>query len=174
MAKSPKLASNRSARWAFMEQFEVPNYDRPGTYLTRIRLVQTPLFGVYLHRFDGPDPRATLHDHPWPFLSLVLRGGYVERRLDLMTMEVDEHHAIRWVNFMPKGGAHAIMRLTRVPTWSLMFVGRRSRIWGYWEQAWKHYEMPPVPTDPWTWTQFDRHPHAAEFDAALARRKVVA
>ncbi len=160
----PKLASGRSARWAFMERFEVPDYDGDTNYLTRTRIIQTPWAALYLHRFDGPDPRPTLHDHPWNFTSIILRGGYVERRLDPMTMGVDEAHKIRWINRVRIGDAHAIMRLLRVPTWSLMLVGRRRRTWGYWEG--------PISEDRrWRWTEFDRHYHAEEFDQALARRK---
>lgn len=145
-----------------MDRFEVPDYDGDGNYLTRWRLIQTPWFGVFLHRFDGPDPRPTLHDHPWNFVSLVLRGGYIERRLDAMTMEVDEDHRVRFVNRLRIGEAHAIMRLLRVPTWTLMLVGVRRRTWGYLE-----------PTDgdyTWTWTEFNLHYHAVEFDRALERR----
>src|SRR3954449_5709224 len=98
--RAPKLASGRSPKWAFMERFEVPDYDGDGNYLTRLRIVQTPWFGVYLHRFDGPDPRPTLHDHPWPFLSFVLRGGYTERRLNPATMTVNEKHRVPFVNVM--------------------------------------------------------------------------
>lgn len=166
---APKLASGRSGRWAFMEKFMVPNYDDDGTYLTRLRILQTPWFGIYLHRFDGPDPRPTLHDHPWPFLSLVLRGGYVERRLDPLTFTVNEEHRVRWVNRMRTHDAHAIMRLLRVPSWTLMLVGRRVRTWGYWE-PWAT-SADGVIYGPWRWTAFDRHHHAAEFDAALRRRK---
>ncbi|HEX7276291.1 MAG TPA: hypothetical protein VF244_02860 [Acidimicrobiales bacterium] len=153
-----------------MERFEVPDYDTDGTYLIRLRIIQTPLFGVYLHRFDGPDPRATLHDHPWAFTSIVLRGGYVERRLNPLTMEVDENHVVRWVNRLHAHDSHAIIRLLRVPTWTLMLVGRRVRTWGYMECV----DKGGVPTGQWLWTEFDRHPHAAEFDAALARRKASA
>jgi hypothetical protein len=152
-----------------METFRVPDYDTDGTYLTRLRIVQTPWFGVYLHRFDGPDPRRTLHDHPWPFLSFVLRGGYIERRLNPLTMTVDEAHRVRWVNRMPTHGAHAIVRLLRVPTWTFMVVGRRVRTWGYLDEL----DEPTSSLDgfpAFLWTEFDKHPHAAEFDAAMARR----
>lgn len=162
MSKTPKLASNRSARWAFMERFEIPNYDGPGNYLTRLRIVQTPWCAIYLHRFDGPDPRPTLHDHPWNFTSVVLRGGYIERRLDPMTMEVNESHMVRRVNRVRARDSHSIMRLLRVPTWTLMLVGRRQRTWGYLE---------PETATEWRWTRFDQHHHAFEFDQALARRK---
>lgn len=160
---SKRLAANRSPNWAFMQRFEVPDYDGEGNYLTRLRLIHTPWFGIYVHRFDGPDPRSTLHDHPWDFTSLVLRGGYVERRLDTKTLEVNETHTVRWVNRLKTHDAHAIMRLLRVPTWTLMLVGRRVRTWGYLE-----------PVDgadgAWKWTEFDKHHHAREFDAAMARR----
>lgn len=160
-----RLANNRSARWAFMERFEVPDYDGDGNYLTRWRIVQTPWFALYLHRFDGPDPRSTLHDHPWNFLAVVLRGGYVERRLNPQTMTVNESHRVRWVNRVRTHDAHAIMRLLRVPTWTLLLVGRRQRTWGY-------FEPEPHPwSDVWNWTEFSRHRHADEFDAAMARRR---
>lgn len=47
------------------------------TFLRR-RGVDARLFGVLLHRIDAPDPGLDLHDHPWPFVSIVLRGGYTE------------------------------------------------------------------------------------------------
>jgi hypothetical protein len=160
------LASGRSARWAFNEVFRVPNYDDDGIYLTRRRLVQTPWGGIYLHRLDGPDPRHTLHDHPWSFVSIVLRGGYVERRLNPSTMTVDESHYVRRVNRVRAFEAHSIMRLLRYPTWTLLLVGPRVRTWGYLDQqGW---------CSTWEWTEFDKHRHAAEFDAAMARRRIPA
>jgi hypothetical protein len=108
----------------------------------------------------GPDPRATLHDHPWSFLSIIVRGGYIERRLDPMTMTVDHWHVVRWWNRVRALDAHSIRSLLRNPTWTLLFVGRRRRTWGYLES--EGYG--------WIWTQFDRHRHNEEFKAALARR----
>lgn len=145
-----------------MEKFEIPDYDSDdGNYLTRWRLIQTPWFGIYLHRFDGPDPRMTLHDHPWRFVSFVLRGGYIERRLDPATMAVNESHVVRGVNTMGLQDAHAILRLLRVPSWTLMFVGRRVRTWGYLEPRDGH----------WVWTEYDKHRFNEEFEAAMERRK---
>jgi hypothetical protein len=172
----PKLASNRSPSWAFMQKFEVPDYDRPErNYLTRWRLVQTPWFGIYLHRFDGPDPRSTLHDHPWSFTSLVLRGGYIEADCysGSRTKPVGDDWGLpeeslvvhggwtrleaRAVNRKRAGDCHTIVKLLRIPTWTLMLVGRRTREWGY--------------VDPdGTWTRFDLHRHNDEFVAALATR----
>lgn len=148
-----RLASGRSPRWALMEKFEVPDYDHPQrNYLTRWRLIQTPWAAVYLHRMDGPDPRATLHDHPWHFVSIILRGGYHER--------TPTTEARRWgagsVHRMRATDAHSIRGLFREPTWTLLLVGKRRREWGY--------------IDDDGWTRFDLHPHAVEFDRAMAAR----
>lgn len=48
------------------------------TYLER-RGIQTRWFNVYLHHIGAPDPGRALHNHPWWFCSLVLRGGYIEQ-----------------------------------------------------------------------------------------------
>lgn len=157
-----RLANNRSPRWAFMERFEIPDLDNPErNYLTRWRLIQTPWFGIYLHRMDGPDSRPTLHDHPWPFISFILRGGYDER----VRTEPDETgfwraylRPVRWINVKSALDLHSIRRLHRTPTWTLMLVGPRRRIWGYLD-------------DDGTWTPFDQHLHSAEFDAAMAARR---
>lgn len=180
MRAKRKLAQGRSSRWAFLDKFEVPEYDGVGTYLTRYRLIRTPWFGIYLHRFTGPDPRPTLHDHPWTFRSLVLRGGYVERRLHPITLEVNEHHVVKRYNKVRAQDAHSILKLLRIPTWTFMLTGKDVRQWGYMEPIWLYPESHDPMNDPtpanakvWKWTPFYAHLHAVEFDTAIARRKAL-
>lgn len=157
-----------SKRWAIMERFEVPHFDRDDElYLTRWRIISTPLASLYLHRIGTPDSRPTLHDHPWSFVSIILRGGYTENRLNLHTRTVIRRH-IRFVNVMRRDDAHAIMSLHKDrPVWSLLLVGRRRRTWGYWRQ------VASTSRAQWFWTPFDRDQHPEEFDAAIARQAAV-
>lgn len=37
-------------------------------------------FAIRLHWIAGPDKDRYLHDHPWTFLSFILRGWYIEER----------------------------------------------------------------------------------------------
>lgn len=166
VGEDPAPTGIRPSGFAFMRRFVVPNFDTDDeTYLTRWRLIETPWFGLYLHRIGTPDSRPTLHDHPWNFTALVLRGGYIERRMDPKTREVNERHRVRWVNRMRTHDAHAITRLFRVPTWTLVLIGPRRRVWGYVEPS-------PFGIDgEWIWTPFNTHPHNDEFVAALERRK---
>lgn len=139
----------------------IPGLDEKN-YLTRMRVVQTPWFGVLIHRFDTPDPLPVLHDHPYNFVSFVLKGGYTERRLNPLDMTVTEHHRVGFMNVMRTHDAHAITRLWRVPTWTIMFVGRRVRKFGFLERSssWDSGD------DVWLWTEFDKFenkPEVAQF-----------
>jgi hypothetical protein len=149
-----------SKNWAFMETFRIPNFDTDEDYLMRIRIIQTPWFGVYLHKIGTPDSRPTLHDHPWNFVSVVLWGGYDEMVpwIKHADQQLIRPHVVRWINRKRAEDFHFISRLHRTPTWTLMFTGRRRRVWGYRDGD-------------GVWTQFDQHPHAVEFDAALERRR---
>lgn len=39
---------------------------------------RNPLLNIYVHRFVRSDDDRALHDHPWWFVSLILRGQYDE------------------------------------------------------------------------------------------------
>jgi hypothetical protein len=128
-------------RWGF----EWPAKQGTGDDVTR-----RPLFGVFVHRMDAPDPGIDLHDHPWAFASLILRGGYTEERADIREAskfaEIAEHYADcvpaprrghvvhrRWlsVRTMRLDECHRITDLDRTPTWTLVVHGRFRRVWGF-------------------------------------------
>lgn len=136
-----KISHNRGQRnspnWAFMELFKVPNFDRPEEdYLWRLRILQTPIFGVYLHKLCGPDARSILHNHPWAFVSFVLKGSYTENiqcncDWDGCTYYAVPRNVYRMNVKRFNNSFHWISELSRTPTWTLVFVGRRRRVWGY-------------------------------------------
>lgn len=155
-----RLSRDRGQRnspdWAFMELFKVPHYDYiDQDYLWRLRILQTPLFGIYLHKLCTPDPRDTLHNHPWPFFSIVLKGGYVEfvpGEFYAKSRYVKRFNVKRF-----KNSYHWIAELDRSPTWTLVFVGRRRRVWGYLDRD-------------GTYTDFNRHAFNDQYHAALEAR----
>ena len=111
--------------------------------------VGTRWFGVYVHRIVAPDPGLDLHDHPWPFVSLILRGAYVEQYADareaarLAAFAEDPARPAgtgnrgrlrtwgRWsVHRLPLTIAHRIA-VVEPHTWTLVLRGRKSRSWGF-------------------------------------------
>lgn len=135
------------------------------TFLRR-RGIDLGAFGLYLHRIDAPDPGLDVHDYPWPFVTLILRGGYsedaidtraaVDRSLNVDLLEQRERFARgslargarrSWragsVHRMPLTIAHRITS-TKPGTVSLVLRGRKSRPWGFY-----------TPTGWVQWTDYD-------------------
>jgi hypothetical protein len=102
-------------------------------YLDRLRILDTPWFGIYLHRMVGPDWSPHNHDHPWPFVSFVLRGGYIENvSIDTHHFEIHMNRYVRWFNAKRATDKHRIVWIEREPTWTLVLRGKRVREWGFW------------------------------------------
>src|SRR5262245_38321463 len=68
-------------RFAFGRQDITREWEEELPYLSRWYLSgrrnQQARAGVYLHRIQRSD-YDEMHDHPWPFVSLILAGGYFE------------------------------------------------------------------------------------------------
>jgi hypothetical protein len=124
-------------------------------YLDRWGIRCGALFGIYLHRMAAPDPGIDLHDHPWPFVSIILRGGYTEEVADSrdacrLAGEAEEAGSpvrSNYTRIWPAGSVHRlrlnechrIVALRRCPTWTLVLLGRTERSWGFYEPAgWVH------------------------------------
>lgn len=116
-------------------------------YLDRLRIVQTPWFGVYLHYIARPDLDRDPHDHPWNFGALVLRGGYTEEFHPLALVGRDLRVSRRrWDAFswhtISRGQAHRIVSV-KPRTYTLVFVGRRAGDWGFFTHdgwaPWRRY-----------------------------------
>lgn len=101
-----------------------------GPLLVRYILFRCAAFGFYLHHLVRSDHDRALHDHPWPFVSIVLRGGYTE----IHDQTLDGASTTLWhrpgsVLVRPAEWRHRFA-LTK-PAWTLVIVGRRSRRWGF-------------------------------------------
>ncbi len=147
MTARVKATGQRSPQWAMMQRFRLTRSDGQ-VYLDRLRIVQTPYFGVYLHRLDVPDPGVDLHDHPWPFVSVILRGGYEEELARTREAPLFAQLAERWptckrgVERGWRAGSfhrlrltecHRITNLHRSPTWTLVITGPRQQSWGFYQ-----------------------------------------
>lgn len=98
--------------------------------------------GMYLHQILRSDDDRALHNHPWPNISILLRGSYVEvvpKRSrgfrEWMTPHVEKRHLLRCTGdivLRRSGAAHRLVIPAGRPAWSLFIVGPRIRDWGFW------------------------------------------
>lgn len=105
-------------------------------YLERWTLLRLPGGrALYLHRFVGSDWSRDLHDHPKRFVSIGIRGGYVEetvRRIRPRRSALERRqYRAPWIRSFPPHHRHRL-RVTPQGCWTLVYVGRTERNWGFW------------------------------------------
>jgi hypothetical protein len=141
------IRGRAGARWAFFDGLDVGADGDP--YLDRLRNIQTPWFGLYLHHIHRPDKDPDPHDHPWSFLSLILAGGYTETVWPDKTSlpgDCSLRERPRWsLRGLGRDAAHIITSI-RGPLWTLVLTGPRRGDWGFWTAEglvpWRDYITP--------------------------------
>lgn len=102
-------------------------------YLTRYTLAGQRATGtgyaVYLHQFHRGDYDDALHDHPWPFVSVILAGGYYEHTADRAGLVSRRWYGPGRVLVRPAEYRHRVELRPGHPAWSLVFRGRKCRTW---------------------------------------------
>jgi hypothetical protein len=94
-------------------------------YLQRWAL-ETKWFTVRLHHWISSDDQRHYHDHPWWFLTLILRGGYTD-----ISPSGEQRMTAGSIAFRPAEHRHTV-RVDAGGCWSLMLTGPDSRVWGFW------------------------------------------
>lgn len=114
-------------------------------------------YSIKLHTFFRGDLDRELHDHPWPFWSLVIMGHYVE---EVTPDEVDHlHHKVMRepgrphlmenspeghlyiarnvgdLDFRPAKWRHRVKLPTGKYCVTLVFTKAKEREWGFWTKA---------------------------------------
>lgn len=91
--------------------------------------LEDPIWGwsIRLHHWVKGDPEEYQHAHPWSFLALVLRGGYVDRG-DGRPDDVVHAPAIR---LRDKEWRHTIVDV-RPHTWTVVVTGPKLKPWRFW------------------------------------------
>lgn len=113
--------------------------------------------GLYLHRFQGSDWSRELHDHPKRFISIGLRGSYVEETPLYVLPDMEFHfggpvwlgglrshfwHA-PWIRSFPATHRHRLRLAGYDTCWTLIYVGPRERDWGFWHEPYHDGEHMP-------------------------------
>ena len=121
-------------RWGLLSGIDIGTEGDP--YLDRLRLIETPLFAVFLHHIHRPDLDRDPHDHPWWFASWVICGRYTEL---IRPDKTDPARGI-WrerergsLRCLSRKSAHRIVSIGR-PLWTLVITGpsHGTWSWGFW------------------------------------------
>lgn len=104
-------------------------YRRKGElYLTRYVIFRCKWFSIYIHQFHVSDYDVP-HDHPWWWLALPLRKGYIEHFADGTSKRrypfipaIRAPQEFHWVDLIPG---------TESKVWTFFVTGPVQREWGF-------------------------------------------
>ncbi len=106
-------------------------------------------FNVFLHKFLKGDP-DDVHDHPWPYATLILKGGYYEYVPEFNSNGIKIGEIRYWrgpghFRICSPNSFHRIELKAGVTAWTLFMPGPHKREWGFLvgkgrNQKWEHNE----------------------------------
>jgi hypothetical protein len=92
-------------------------------------------FNAFVHKFLKSDP-DDVHDHPWPFATLILKGGYWEwtpifNAQGHKTGEVSRWYGAGSFRTAKANTYHRIELDPAITCWTLFMPGPKQRDWGF-------------------------------------------
>ena len=92
-------------------------------------------FNIFVHKFLKSDP-DDVHDHPWPFATVILRGGYWEWRPQFDAQGKKTGEIAKWCgpgSFRTAQATtyHRIELDPDITCWTLFMPGAKQRDWGF-------------------------------------------
>ena len=92
-------------------------------------------FNIFLHKFLKSDP-DDVHDHPWPYATLILKGGYWEwvPQFNSKNEKINEVAVWRKPGHLRTASANSYHRIELDPSvecWTLFMPGPQRRDWGF-------------------------------------------
>ncbi len=91
-------------------------------------------FNLFLHKFHKGDP-GDVHDHPWPYATLILAGGDYEYTPNFehgqMVSETKHWRGPGHFRFCSADSYHRIELVPGVTAWTLFMPGPQQQEWGF-------------------------------------------
>ncbi len=92
-------------------------------------------FNVFIHKFLKSDP-DDVHDHPWPYATLILKGGYYEwiPQFNSKGEKIGEQQVWRGpgsFRVCRSTSYHRIELKPGVTAWTMFMPGPQIRDWGF-------------------------------------------
>lgn len=105
-------------------------------------VAETPWFSVRLHHWLRSDDTRAHHDHPWDFVTLVVKGRYFDEHsidpvnaMGLTDVAVVEELRAPCLRYRHAAHRHAVRVVPTEHAWTILLTGPIVRRWGFWERV---------------------------------------
>jgi len=82
-------------------------------------------FNIFLHNFHRGD-LDDLHDHPWPYITIIIKGGYWEH-----TPTGRHWRAAGSIRLAGSNSLHRVELQPDTDVWTIFIPGPKLREWGF-------------------------------------------
>lgn len=96
-------------------------------YVYRWMIGHSKIGSIRLHHWLGPDDDRAKHDHPWSYVTIILKGWYLDCNPGGATLMAPGEVHVR-----PATHQHTVIPSPQSGCWTLMFTGPVKRPWGFW------------------------------------------
>lgn len=135
-----------------MKKVSLPRIDLIGDERRGLYLIRWSMFKIFgwtlrFHVFLRDDPDC-LHDHPWPFWTLVLAGSYTEE-VEVAGIRVHRLRLPLSLGYRKATHRHRVLLGPgELPCLTIVITGPREREWGFWLKdkwiQWREYLDNPI------------------------------
>ena len=92
-------------------------------------------FNIFLHKFLKSDP-DDVHDHPWPYATLILKGGYYEWTPNFNSQGAKIGETRYWrgpghFRICSANSYHRVELKEGTDCWTMFMPGPQRREWGF-------------------------------------------
>lgn len=127
----------------FFEKEEINGHGICPTYLYRWTIGHIGGWKFYVHHFVGDDWSKDLHDHPKRFVTVGVKGRYLEESPANRPwgagpgyMFGQRIYTAPWIRTFPANHIHRIEMVEKgEECWTLVMVMRTERPWGFWHKG---------------------------------------
>ena len=105
-------------------------------HFRRWEILKTRWFSIYIHGIYAADQDKHLHNHPWDYKSIVLKGSYIEETNNGVNL-------LKFGTVTSRNGKdyHKIKTLLTKSVYTLFIVSPAKRVWGYQvDGSWMNHE----------------------------------
>ena len=85
---------------------------------------------IFLHKFHKSDP-GDLHDHPWGYFTLIIKGGYFEWTPQPNGAILREWYGPGHFRFRKATSKHRIELDRDITPWTIFIAFNQKREWGF-------------------------------------------
>lgn len=132
----------------FMKRMKIFREGTDQIYLDRLILIRCRFGSIMFHRIYLTD-NDCMHDHPWLFHTILLKGTYLEHfNTCPECIGPKWYEGKQWIKpwrlqYRPANWVHRLEIPEGKSVWSLVFTSTKKRSWGFWTPKgwtpWRNY-----------------------------------